>query len=263
MSEFINNNGLQPLNDLISEIMSLPESSLNNDTIESIVGMISGALTPKMREESVQAMYDSFVDQNFTKQQAAELVNTTKQELNDLITELKPSELKATLLKSVFESNFYNIFDEALDRYHNYNFVLPITLEDGAQVPTYAHSTDAAADLYAQEDMTLKAHSQSNMVKTGVRIALPEGWVAFVLPRSSIGLKTGLRLSNSVGVIDSEYRGLIGVIYDNISDSDYEIHKGDRIAQLLIMPNYHFKANVVESLNETSRGDGGFGSSGK
>ena len=112
-------------------------------------------------------------------------------------------------------------------------------------------ATDAAADLYAADTVTLAPHSTSNMIRTGVHIALPEGWMAMIFPRSSIGAKTGLRLSNSCGIIDSEYRGPLGVLYDNISDSEYTINAGDRIAQLLVMPNYHFRAKVVDTLDET------------
>ena len=138
-----------------------------------------------------------------------------------------------------------------------------MTLEKGAQKPTYAHDTDACADLYAMEDTIMPARTMSNMIKTGVHVALPEGWLAMIFPRSSIGLKTPLRLSNSVGIIDSEYRGQLGVIYDNFSDSDIEIKAGERIAQILVMPSYKFKADIVDILPASSRGEGGFGSTGK
>ena len=83
-----------------------------------------------------------------------------------------------------------------------------------------------------------------------------------IFPRSSIGAKTPFRLSNSVGIIDSGYRGDLGVLYDNTSDADSYIHKGDRIAQLLVMPSYRFQAKVVDSLEDSDRGEGGFGSTG-
>jgi dUTP pyrophosphatase len=103
----------------------------------------------------------------------------------------------------------------------------------------------------------------SNVIPTGLQIALPKGWVAKIVPRSSIGMKTGLRLSNSVGVIDADYRGEIGVLYDNFSDSDYEIKAGDRIAQMWVEPVYNFKPIEVSNLPDTERGSGGFGSTGK
>ena len=73
-------------------------------------------------------------------------------------------------------------------------------------MPTYAHESDAAADLYAADEITIPANSISNLVRTGVHIALPENWTAIVVPRSSIGMKTGLRLSNSQGIIDSKVK---------------------------------------------------------
>lgn len=253
---------LQPLHDIIDSIMNLPDESLTEVSVESIKGMISGAVTDRIHDESVKAMQDSFIDQNFSRVDAINLVNTAKKELENYIESINPSPEKQALLQEVC-NNMYSVFDEVIEKYHRYNIELPMTLEKGAYKPTYAHDTDAAADLYAMKDMTLKAHSISNLVDTGVRIALPEGWSALVLPRSSMGLKTGLRLSNSVGLIDADYRGPIGVMYDNISDSDYEIKAGDRIAQMLVVPSYRFKEQVVDILPTTERGEGGFGSSGK
>ena len=139
---------------------------------------------------------------------------------------------------------------------------MTIDEEHGAKVPTYAHDTDAAADIYAMDDVILEPHTYGNKLRTGVKIQLPEGWQALILPRSSIGAKTPLRLSNSVGLIDSGYRGELGVLYDNTSDEPYTINQGDRIAQLLVMPSYRFKAEVVDTLEDSDRGEGGFGSSG-
>ena len=159
----------------------------------------------------------------------------------------------------------FNIFDEAAAKYHSYSIELPMTVdtEAGAQVPSYAHETDAAADLYAMETTVIQGNTLGNKIRTGVKIQLPEGWLAFILPRSSIGAKTPLRLSNSVGLIDSGYRGELGILYDNISDTPYTINAGDRIAQLLVMPSYRFQAKVVDILADSDRGEGGFGASGK
>ena len=112
------------------------------------------------------------------------------------------------------------------------------------------------------ETVIVQGNTAGNKIRTGVKIQLPEGWLALIIPRSSIGAKTPLRLSNSVGLIDSGYRGELGVLYDNISDSPYAINAGDRIAQLLVMPSYRFKPEVVETLEDSDRGEGGFGSSG-
>ncbi len=261
-SEFLNNTtSMQPLLELFESVMALPDESLSNETVANISAAAKGAITPALKKESVAAMVRGFEEQELTRGRAEYAVEMTKNEFNDYIEALKPSVLKRAIIGSVL-NELYDVFDMALDRYHNYNIDLLISLEEGAIAPTYAHDTDACADLYAMETITLPAHSLSNMVKTGVHIALPEGWMAFIFPRSSMGLKTGLRLSNSAGIIDADYRGQLGVVYDNISDSDYTIKAGDRIAQLMIAPSYRFKARITQELPETERGEGGFGSTG-
>lgn len=258
----VNNESARPLLDIVEQIMSLPEDNLNETTIEVISGMMRGALTPKIKEESIKNILQGFEEENFSRGQAIEVIEHFKNAIKDAINELAPSPNKRALLDAVFDF-FYEVFDEAFARYHSYAFELPIKLDEGAKLPTYAHETDACADVYASKDITIPAHSCSTKVSTGLRIALPEGWVAKIAPRSSIGAKTGLRLSNSIGIIDADYRGEIGVLYDNISDSDYEIKAGDRIAQMWVERVERFKPVTVDILPATERGEGGFGSSGK
>lgn len=257
-----NNEEMKPFVDMITQIMAIPDDNLNDTTIESILGAINGAFTPALRENAIQEAIKSYDAQGYTLQNIEAQIDEAKDALKTLIEELNPSEKKLQLLNGAFEI-FYDIFDSILERYHKFNIELPIFLEKGAQMPTYAHEGDAAADLYAADTVVVPAHSIGNMIRTGVHIGLPERWVAYIVPRSSTGAKTPLRLSNSVGVIDSGYRGPLGVLYDNISDSDYTINAGDRIAQLIVMPSYSFKAKQVEKLDETERGEDGFGSSGK
>lgn len=253
---------LKPFEDIIQSIMELPEDILTSQTIEEINNTLLKAIPSSAREQSIKEIINNFRNNNISKTEAYQSIVELKNAINDFIFELKPSPNKKILLNNVFNI-FYDIFDSVANNYLIYDIELPIQLEEGAKSPTYAHKTDAAADLYALEGTVIRAHSLSNLINTGVHIGLPEGWMAMIFPRSSIGAKTGLRLSNSVGIIDSEYRGPLGVLYDNISDSDYTINAGDRIAQLIIMPNYHFKEQIVDHLTKTERGQGGFGSSGK
>ena len=266
MSEFENimatNENMKPFSDLVESIMSVPEEALVPESREVIVGIVNGALTENVREMSIQNIVQDFTARHLGYDSAVFEIENMKATFANLIEELKPSENRRALLNEVF-AIFTGIFDTALQRYHHNDIVLPMTLEEGAKVPTYAKEGDAAADLYAKTDMTLAAHSLSNKVGTGLRIQLPEGWAAYILPRSSIGAKTGLRLSNSQGVIDNGYTGELIVLYDNISDSEYTIHAGDRIAQFYIAPIHRFTASVVETLEATDRGEGGFGSTGK
>ncbi len=269
MSEFNNFTDLMqhsqdfgPIAELMNQIMALPDDSLTDAVVESLQGMINGAITSNVRQKAVEDTLRLFSAQNFTKDYVVELVRINREELEEYVNELQPSEAKRKLLSNIV-TFMCEIFDEAANRYHSYSFELPVKVGPNGHVPTYAHNTDAAADIYAAIDITLAPHSLSNVISTELQIALPEGWTAYILPRSSMGMKTGLRLSNSVGVIDAGYRGEIGVMYDNHSDSEYVIHKGDRIAQMIIMPTYQFKPQPVDILDTTDRGAGGFGSTGK
>ena len=258
----VSNDTIQPLMEIIEQVMSIPEESLTKNSTEVISGMIMGAFTPKMREESIKDILENFEEQHLTRRQVQELIAQNRINVEKSIDELKPSVHKRAILDAIFDF-FYDVFDKAADQYHSYAFDLPIKLEKGAQLPTYAHETDACADIYAAKDITIPAHSLSNIVPTGLRIALPEGWVLKFEPRSSIGLKSGLRLSNGMAIIDEDYRGEIGVLFDNFSNSDYEIKAGDRIVQCWVEKVHRFKPIEVDILPVTERGDGGFGSTGK
>lgn len=248
--------------EIISTIMKLPEESLQDTTKESLIGMFAGAFTPTIQDNTIKGIIEFFDNHNYTRTEARSFIDNLKAEVRELIDSLSPSKAKRDVLEGLF-NQLISLYDRAIEKYRTAAIILNMTLEEGAHEPTYAHETDAGADIYAAETITLQPHSLSNKIKTGLRITLPENWVGYIIPRSSIGMKTPLRLSNSIGCIDSLYRGEIGVLYDNISDEPYTINAGDRIAQLIIMPCYHFKANVVEKLDETERGEGGFGSSGK
>lgn len=260
-ADVMSNEGLAPFSEIIQTIMTIPDDDLTPAAVESIQGMIRGSMTPTIKERGVNEIIEYYKNDGASRGQMSNEVNGLKKAIDEVIDELKPSTEKRTLLNTVFEV-LNDIYEQVLVRYHNYDIILPMSLEEGAKAPTYAHDTDAAADIYALEDMTLPAHSISNKVRTGLRVALPEGWVMKLAPRSSIGAKTGLRLSNSIGIIDAGYRGEIGILYDNISDSDYEIKAGDRIAQCWVEPVYRFQPSVVEKLDDTERGEGAFGSTG-
>src|SRR5690625_1890341 len=156
-------------------------------------------------------------------------------------------------------------------------------LSDAATIPTKAHATDSGFDLYASEDVIIEP-GDTVVVKTGIAVKLPPGYEAQVRPRSGVTSKTKLRVQ--LGTIDNGYTGEIGVIVDNVSrvldayadgsaikinshsdwhkeGGDYVIQKGDRIAQLVVQPLPAVEAYEIEGdIGESSRGTGGFGSSG-
>ena len=130
-----------------------------------------------------------------------------------------------------------------------------------APTPTYAHEGDAGMDLCATDDVMLLP-GEWQKVGSGIACAIPKGFVGLVVPRSGMGCK-GLVLKNTIGVIDSTYRGEISMPLLNNNQTHFiHVHKGDRVAQLLIVPVAQASMVESETLDDTTRGDGGFGSTG-
>lgn len=130
-------------------------------------------------------------------------------------------------------------------------------------LPNYETIASAGMDLRANisESITLKPLGRA-IIKTGLFIALPIGYEAQVRPRSGLAAKNGITVLNSPGTIDADYRGEIGVILVNLSNDDFTIHNGERIAQMIIAKHERADWIEVQELTETSRGEGGFGSTG-
>lgn len=140
--------------------------------------------------------------------------------------------------------------------------VLLRRLDEGVPVPGYAHPGDAGADLVTRVDVTL-APGERATVPTGISIALPEGFAAFVHPRSGLAARHGLTVVNAPGTVDAGYRGEIAVTLLNTDSREpVELHRGDRIAQLVVQRVERAAFVEVEALPESVRGAGGFGSSG-
>ena len=132
------------------------------------------------------------------------------------------------------------------------------------ELPKYETLLSAGMDLraYLEDPIVLKP-LQRVLVKTGLFISLNPGYEAQIRPRSGLALKKGISVLNSPGTIDADYRGEIGVILINLSDSDFKINSGDRIAQLVIAKHETVSWNTVDTLDDSFRGDKGFGSTGK
>jgi dUTP pyrophosphatase len=135
-------------------------------------------------------------------------------------------------------------------------------LDPDLPLPSYAHPGDAGADLVTAVDVTLKPGERA-VVPTGVAIALPDGYAAFVHPRSGLAARAGLALVNAPGTIEAGYRGEIKVIVVNLDpDTPIELRRGDRIAQLVIQRVERAEFTVVPALPDSARAEGGFGSTG-
>ena len=136
-------------------------------------------------------------------------------------------------------------------------------LSQWAHMPEYKTDGSLGMDLSAaiEKPITIKA-GQRVLIPLGFALQIPDGWGAFVFPRSGLSFKKGLTMCNSVGVIDTDYTGEVKVAAINVSDTDYTVNPGDRIAQLVFLPVEKARLVEVTSLDTTERGAGGFGSTG-
>ena len=151
--------------------------------------------------------------------------------------------------------------------------ILKILWEDWADralgLPAYETAGSAGADLRANLPPEQRAAGftlapmQRAIVPTGLRVEIPQGFEMQIRPRSGLALKHGITLPNTPGTIDSDYRGPLGVALVNLGDAPYVIGHGDRVAQMIVAPAIQVGFQVVDSLSDTARGEGGFGSTGK
>lgn len=133
---------------------------------------------------------------------------------------------------------------------------------EGLPLPSYATEGAAGLDVVAAEDLTL-VPGQRHAVATGFAIAIPSGYEVQVRPRSGLALKHGITCLNTPGTIDEDYRGEVKVILANLGGEPFNVRRGERIAQLVPGPVFKAKFREVETLSETTRGIGGFGSTGQ
>jgi dUTP pyrophosphatase len=140
--------------------------------------------------------------------------------------------------------------------------VLITRLDDAVPLPSYAHPGDAGADLVTTHDLTLDPGERA-LAGTGIAIALPDGYAAFVHPRSGLAARHGVSIVNAPGTVDAGYRGEIKVCLVNLDPAEpVTLHRGDRIAQLVIQRVEKARFVEVERLPGSARGDGGYGSTG-
>lgn len=137
-------------------------------------------------------------------------------------------------------------------------------LRDNAIAPAYATDGSLGMDLAAAVDkpITIKPGERA-LIPLGFALQIPDGWGAFIFPRSGLSYKKGITMANCVGVIDTDYTGEVKASAVNLSDSEYTISPGDRVAQLVFLPVEKARLVEAESLDDTERGDGGFGSTGR
>ena len=144
--------------------------------------------------------------------------------------------------------------------------IVPVSDKIGTSIPLpyYATAGAAALDLHACIDGPVAIPPGEQVtIPTGIAIAIPEGYVGILAVRSSMGVRHGITMGNGIGVIDSDYRGPLRVFLHNLRNRPYTVEPGDRVAQLLIVPVLRPEVEIVSSLPESERGEGGFGSTGR
>jgi dUTP pyrophosphatase len=138
-----------------------------------------------------------------------------------------------------------------------------VRLDPDVPIPSYAHAGDAGADLYARDTITIQPAGGRGVVPTGIAIAIPDGYAGFVLPRSGLAFRHGITCLNTPGLIDAGYRDEVRVILVNTDPHEpYTVHRGDRVAQLVVQAVELSTFEVVDDLPSSERGLRGFGSSG-
>jgi dUTP pyrophosphatase len=135
-----------------------------------------------------------------------------------------------------------------------------LKIDSDVKAPGYANPGDAGMDFYSAEDTVIKPNERK-VVRTGVKMAIPEGYAGLVWDKSGLAAKKGIK--TMAGVIDAGYRGEVGIVLHNLGNDDFIVEKNMKIAQMLIQPVHSPEVVEVKELDETKRGEGGFGSTGK
>lgn len=226
---------------------------------------------PLIREQTLQ-IYNGTEFQDLMLRQMRTMpiedIEDEKQAATDIIDMITNDETlspkKREFLREIFGA-MIDTFEMLALSFRTNIEVKIVKLNPDAIIPQYAHPTDAGADVCAVEEITIEP-GETKIVKTGIAVAIPAGYEIQVRPRSGLSLKSGLRIANAPGTIDADYRGEIGIIMTNTKDIPYVIDKGMKIAQLVIAPTPKIKwreVATIDELGETSRGAGGYGSTGE
>lgn len=241
------------IKNVFNTIQNLPDES-----VELILPQIEDEFKKLVEEQDlVNKTKTEFLQDGYTLADIKALKKSYDDIAEDYFKIVKPTSPKGryiSALVGVYKGILDKIVEEGFSRTVNIK-VLKET--EDAILPTYAHFGDAGADLYANEEVDIQPN-EVKIVQTGLKVEIPDGYEIQVRPRSGMSTKTPIL--GILGTVDSGYRGPLGVMLYNHGDIPYHIQKGERIAQAIISPTYHGNFLISESLSETERGEGGFGS---
>ena len=241
------------IKNVFSTIQNLPDES-----VELILPQIEDEFKKLIEEQDlVNKTKTEFLQEGYTLADIKALKQSYDDIAEDYFKIVKPTSPKGryiSALVGVYKGILDKIAQEGFSRTVNIK-VLKET--EDAVLPTYAHFGDAGADLYANEEVDIQPN-EVKIIQTGLKVEIPDGYEMQVRPRSGMSTKTPIL--GILGTVDSGYRGPLGVMLYNHGDIPYRVQKGDRIAQAVIAPTYHGNFLISDSLSETERGEGGFGS---
>ena len=238
---------------VFESIQNLPDAS-----VEMILPQIEDQFKELINEQDlVNKTKTEFLQEGYTVADIKSIKESYDTIAEDYFKIVKPTSPKGRYISAligVYKGILDTILKEGFSRTVNIKVVKD---NEDVQLPTYAHFGDAGADLYANEDIEVQPN-EVKIVPTGLRVEIPDGYEMQVRPRSGMSTKTPIL--GILGTVDSGYRGPLGVMLYNHGTENYQVHKGDRIAQAVIAPTYHGNFLITDSLSETERGSGGFGS---
>ena len=241
------------IKNVFNTIQNLPDES-----VELILPQIEDEFKKLIEEQDlVNKTKTEFLQEGYTLADIKALKQNYDDIAEDYFKIVKPTSPKGryiSALVGVYKGILDKIVQEGFSRIVNIK-VLKET--EDAVLPTYAHFGDAGADLYANEEVDIQPN-EVKIIQTGLKVEIPDGYEMQVRPRSGMSTKTPIL--GILGTVDSGYRGPLGVMLYNHGDIPYRVQKGDRIAQAVIAPTYHGNFLISDSLSETERGEGGFGS---
>lgn len=263
MFNLIDENTLEGLKGIADTIKNFNDEDFTAEAADIFVNATKGSLEAAVRENSINSLYSAFERNNYTVEQVAGFIEILNIDFQEFIIEHDfNNPFKEQALTGVCDV-LMGLFKEAAIKYTD-SLSSAIRFElthENAKLPTYAHPTDAGADIYCPTDVVVPARARGYKIDSGLKMAIPEGWRVMIYPRSGMSMKTNIRLSNCVGVIDTNYRGPVCVLVDNLGSTPIEIKAGERIAQMVLERNYQFRPIAVERVDaDTDRGEGGFGS---
>ena len=256
----------QNITDAIQDMMNIPDSFFKASTGRE---MINEVLKQIDVQEMAKIQAKEFRDNGMSYAQVVMACAEMQREIRDLIEAFEDQDMiaaKKVFLQEIF-SKFLDLPEYLLKDYPKYDAEIPTELcHPNAKLPIYVHESDAGADVFAVENTSI-VPGETKLLPTGLKMAIPKGWMISPRPRSGVSLKTSLRIANAPGTVDSGFLQEIGIIIDNIGNEDIQIKQGDRIAQLILERAY--KAEFVPTNDVTKHttenranenGEQGFGS---